>query len=131
MTSVATTVARRAGQVQGLDAAAGAEVEGPADRLAQVSWASEVEAGLIAEHVVGATRIGRPSSPGVRSLTTHSRGRRRRRGGSRARRAPRHRAVEHPLGDEPVDQPGQRPLGGRARSTGVWSRKSRARVCQR
>ena len=62
------------------------------------------------------TRWGSPSSPGVRSLTTH---RSAVVGGVGAHVEPgRDLAdgpVQHALGDQPVDQVGQRGLGGRRR----------------
>ena len=117
---MATTRLGVGGQVQGLDAAAGAEVEGLADRLAQRELGQRRRGGADAEHVVGATRIGEPSRPGVRSLTTQ-------RcdvvGGVRAdveqgadlaaRRSHEARVLEL------VDQPGQGPLGVRDRDRGL------------
>ena len=72
LTSVATIVAGVLGQVQGLHAAAGAEVEGPARPGSRtVSWASDDEAELIPRTWSAVTPMGAPSRPGVRSLTTH------------------------------------------------------------
>ena len=86
----------------------------------RVSWASEVDAGLTPRTWSGETRIGCPSRPGVRSLTTHQSwsssayGRQSR----RARTSP-PEADEQAAGHEGVDEPGEGPVGGGAVDLGL------------
>ena len=117
------------GQVQRLDAAAGAEVQRPADRLADGEPGQRRRRGADAEDVVGADPVGgAPSRPGVRSLTTQRSvssseyGRQSR----RAATSPTLRS-SRPSAQSASTRPGSA-ASAAASGTGCWSRNSRVSV---
>ena len=128
-TSVATTSSACAAQVQRLDAAAGAEVERAADRLAQGQLGQRGRGGADAEHVVGGdpdqlaveTRRQVADDPPVVVVV-----------GVRAAVEERPHlaagATSMPPATSGVDQPGERAVGVRRGRPSVWSRNSRTRV---
>ena len=133
LTSVATTRPAWRGEVEGLDAAAGAEVERRADRLAHRQLGQARRRARDAEHVVGTDGDRRPvearrqvrDDPEVAVQAGLG-------GGVRAAVHPRRdladALLEQPGVAEPVDQPGQGPVGVVAADRGLQQEQPDQRV---